>query len=138
MDVSSEPVRADLWLWAARLFKTRSLAAEAVTGGRVSANGQRIKPSKPIRPGDRLEVTRGAVQLELVVRATGRRRGPASTAELLYEETSESRAAREVQAAERRLAAAPAPERGGRPTKRDRRRLDASGLGRDAGHSRDE
>jgi ribosome-associated heat shock protein Hsp15 len=122
---SSEPVRVDKWLWAARLAKTRGLAAEAVNGGRVEVNGQRVKPSKGVRPGDRLEITTGPFRRVLTITATAQRRGPAKEAALLYEETAESVAARERVAAERRLAAAPAPQPGGRPTKRDRRRLDA-------------
>lgn len=122
---SDEPVRVDKWLWAARLVKTRPLAAEAVKGGRVQVNGQRIKPSKDVRPGDRLEMTIGeGVQIAVVVRGTAVRRGPASVAALLYDETPESREARERHAAERRLAATEV-RAGGRPTKRDRRRLDA-------------
>jgi ribosome-associated heat shock protein Hsp15 len=126
MHDASEPVRVDRWLWAARIVKTRSLAADAVKGGRVAVNGQRIKPSKDVRPGDRVEITIGQVRLAVVVRGTAPRRGPASEAALLYDETAESREARERAAAERRLAAMPGAERGGRPTKRDRRRLDAS------------
>jgi ribosome-associated heat shock protein Hsp15 len=122
---ASEPVRVDKWLWAARLTKTRGLAADAVKGGRVEVNGQRVKPSKDVRPGDRLEITTGPFRRTVVVNATAERRGPASEAALLYEETAESIAARERIAAERRLAATPAPQPGGRPTKRDRRRLDA-------------
>jgi ribosome-associated heat shock protein Hsp15 len=117
-------VRVDRWLWAARLAKTRPLAAEAVKGGRVEVNGQRVKPSKDVRPGDRLEVTIGQIKRVVVILGTAERRGPATEAALLYEETPESVAARERFAAERRMAAMPAPERGGRPTKRDRRRLD--------------
>jgi ribosome-associated heat shock protein Hsp15 len=117
-------VRVDRWLWAARLAKTRPLAAEAVKGGRVEVNGQRVKPSKDVRPGDRLEVTIGQIKRVVVILGTAERRGPATEAALLYEETPESIAARERFAAERRMAAMPAPERGGRPTKRDRRRLD--------------
>jgi ribosome-associated heat shock protein Hsp15 len=124
----AEPVRIDRWLWAARLFKTRAAAVEAVKGGRVEANGRSVRPSRDVRPGDRLEVSMGQTRLSLVVRGTTVRRGPASEAALLYEETAESRAARERQAEERRLANAPGPVRGGgRPTKRDRRRYEASG-----------
>lgn len=122
---ASEPVRVDKWLWAARLAKTRPLAADAVKGGRVEVNGQRVKPSRDVRPGDRLEITVGQVRRTVVVRATAERRGPASEAALLYDETAQSIEARERFAAERRMAAMPAPESGGRPTKRDRRRLDA-------------
>jgi ribosome-associated heat shock protein Hsp15 len=125
MDDPPEPVRVDKWLWAARLVKTRALAVEAVKGGRVEVNGQRIKPSREMHPGDRLELTTGPVRLSVVVRATSRRRGPASEAALLYEETAESRAARERQADERRLARSAEPMPAGRPTKRDRRRYEA-------------
>ena len=117
-------MRVDKWLWAARLSKTRSLAAEAVTGGRVALNGQRVKPAKEVRPGDRLEITVGQVRREVIVRGLAERRGPAKEAVLLYEETPESVAARERAAAERRLA--PPQPLGPRPTKRDRRRLDAA------------
>jgi ribosome-associated heat shock protein Hsp15 len=117
-------VRVDRWLWAARLAKTRPLAAEAVKGGRVEVNGQCVKPSKDVRPGDRLEVTIGQIKRMVVILGTAERRGPAAEAALLYEETPESIAARERFVAERRMAAMPAPQRGGRPTKRDRRLLD--------------
>ena len=120
-------MRVDKWLWAARMFKTRGMATEAVTGGRVQVNGQRIKPSKDVRPGDEIEVTfpRGR-RLTAVIAGTAERRGPAAVAQALYDETAESIAAREAHTAERRLAVPPAPVRGeGRPTKRDRRRLDA-------------
>jgi ribosome-associated heat shock protein Hsp15 len=126
MDEASEPVRIDKWLWAARFMKTRGLAVEAVKGGRVQVNGQRIKPSKEIHPGDELEITLSQARLTVVVRGTTTRRGPASEAALLYEETSESQAVRERQAAERRLVSPPGADRGARPTKRDRRRFEAT------------
>ena len=119
-------LRIDKWLWAARLTKTRSLAADAVKGGRVQVNGQRAKPSKEIGPGDRLDITIGQVRRSVVVLGVAARRGPAKEAELLYEETQESREARELAAAQRRLAAPPGADLGARPTKRDRRRLDAT------------
>ena len=126
MHASGEPVRVDRWLWAARLLKTRQLAAEAAQGGRVEVNGQRVKPSRAVRPGDTLDLTVGqGLRISVVVRATAERRGPAREAVLLYEETAESIAARERHAAERRLAHAPQPVDGGRPTKRDRRRMEA-------------
>jgi ribosome-associated heat shock protein Hsp15 len=125
MNDPAERTRVDKWLWAARFVKTRGLAVEAVNGGRVEVNGQRVKPSKEIRAGDRLEITIGQVRTSVVVRGISARRGPASEAALLYEETAESREARERQAAERRLAA-PDAELGGRPTKRDRRRFEAA------------
>jgi ribosome-associated heat shock protein Hsp15 len=123
------PVRIDKWLWAARLVKTRGLGAEAVKGGRVEVNGQRVKPSKEIRAGDRVEITLGQTRLSVDVRATALRRGPAAEAALLYEETAESRAARERAAEQRSLAGPAPPSPGGRPTKRDRRRFE-EGRGR--------
>jgi ribosome-associated heat shock protein Hsp15 len=120
----TDPTRIDRWLWAARLVKTRSLATEAVRGGRVHVNGAAVKPSREVRPGDRLEITKGTTRLVVVVRATSERRGPAREAALLYEETAESCEARERAAAERRVAATQVPNLGGRPTKRDRRRYD--------------
>jgi ribosome-associated heat shock protein Hsp15 len=104
----------------------------------VQVNGQRVKPSREVGPGDRLELTLGERRLEVVVRDIAARRGPASDAALLYEETEASRAAREARAAEARTAPPVAERGGGRPTKRDRRRLDAARGGergrRDSGH----
>ena len=118
-------MRVDKWLWAARFFKTRGAASEAVHGGRVHVNGVRIKPSREVRAGDRLEVTVGDVRREVVVRAVADKRGPATVAATLYEETPESVARREQHAAARRLARPLGADLGTRPTKRDRRRLDA-------------
>ncbi len=116
--------RLDTWLWVARLSKTRSLANEAVSAGRVQIDGQRCKPSRAVKVGDRIEITTGQVPRTVIVQATAARRGPASEAQALYEETPESVAARERAAAERQLGAPQAYHGGGRPTKRDRRRLD--------------
>jgi ribosome-associated heat shock protein Hsp15 len=126
MDPPSAPVRLDRWLWAARLVKTRALAVEAIKGGRVDVNGDRAKPSRDVRPGDRIELASGPLRRCVVVRGTSVRRGPAGEAALLYEETPESLAARERLVAERRLAGATGTRGGARPTKRDRRRLDAT------------
>ena len=120
-----ETVRVDRWLWAARFFKTRSAATEAVLGGRVHVNGERIKPARDIRPGDRLEVSIGDVRRTVVVRGVAEKRGPASIAATLYEETPESIALRQQRSAERRLARPLGADLGERPTKRDRRRLEA-------------
>jgi ribosome-associated heat shock protein Hsp15 len=121
----ADGIRVDKWLWASRLLKTRSLAAEAVKGGRVQVNGQRVKPSKEVGPGDELEVTIGQVRRTVVVRGVAERRGPAREAALLYDETPESVAARELLAEQRRLSSPPpGADLGARPTKRDRRRLD--------------
>ena len=122
-------VRIDRWLWAARFYKTRALAADAVKGGRVHVNGQAAKPAKDVRPGDRLEITSGRTRFTVDVVATSDRRGPAAEAAGLYAETPESRAERERVAELRRLAPAPAPDLGGRPTKRDRRRFERSRRG---------
>jgi ribosome-associated heat shock protein Hsp15 len=116
-------VRVDKWLWAARFAKTRGLASEAVKGGRVEVNGQRVKPAKELRPGDRLVITSGPYRREITVLELAERRVSAKDAALLYSETPESIAAREQLQAERRLAA-PLPQPGGRPTKRDRRRME--------------
>jgi ribosome-associated heat shock protein Hsp15 len=116
-------LRVDKWLWVARLLKTRALAADAVKAGRVKVNGVSAKPSKEVAPGDRIELRTGPVRIDVAVRGVAPRRGPASEAAQLYEETAESRAARERHADERRLARQDGGE-GGRPTKRDRRILE--------------
>lgn len=125
-----EGVRIDRWLWAARLLKTRALAAEAVKGGRVHVNGRAVKPSREVKPGDTVEVTHAGLRTAVVVQGVSERRGPAKEAELLYEETPESVAARERHRAEMRLARPVTHEGGGRPTKRDRRRLERARRGR--------
>jgi ribosome-associated heat shock protein Hsp15 len=121
---SLAPVRIDKWLWAARFFKTRSLASEAVDGGKIQVNGDRAKPSKAVKPGDEVRVRLGPYEHLLIVQGTAERRGPASVAATLFRETEESRAARE-KLHWQLTAAAPAmePEKG-RPTKRDRRDLE--------------
>ena len=118
-------VRVDKWLWAARFFKTRAAATEAVVGGHVHVNGDRVKPAREVTTGDRLEIRRGQQRWTVIVKDVADRRGPASVAATLYEETPESEAER--RAARRRAPARPAARRGprARPTKRDRRRLDA-------------
>jgi ribosome-associated heat shock protein Hsp15 len=120
-----EQLRIDKWLWAARFFKARGAATAAVLGGRVHVDGERVKPSREVRTGDTVEVTVGHVRRTVVVRALADRRGPASVAATLYEETPESVAERERRAAERRLARPPGADLGARPTKQARRRLDA-------------
>jgi ribosome-associated heat shock protein Hsp15 len=120
---AGERQRVDKWLWIARLTKTRALAVEAVKAGRVKVNGVAAKPSKEIGAGDELELRTGPVRMQLVVRGIAERRGPASEAATLYEETTASREARERWAEERRLARQAGGE-GGRPTKRDRRELE--------------
>ena len=118
-------VRTDRWLWAARFFKTRGAATEAVLGGRVHVNGERVKPSKFVRAGDTVELTIGTARWTVAVVEVAERRGPASVAATMFAETPESRAAREQHALERRLARPLGADLGARPTKRARRRLDA-------------
>ncbi|MDX6647213.1 MAG: ribosome-associated heat shock protein Hsp15 [Miltoncostaeaceae bacterium] len=125
MAEAPERVRIDKWLWAARFVKTRALAVEAIQGGRVEVNGARAKPGKEVRAGDRVEISFGPTRWSVVVLVAGDRRGPASQAALLYEETAESRERREQLAAERRFAGALGADLGARPTKRDRRRIEA-------------
>jgi ribosome-associated heat shock protein Hsp15 len=120
-----EHVRIDSWLWAARFFKTRGAATDAVAGGHVHLNGARVKPAKEIRAGDRVVVTVADVRREIVVLRVADKRGPATVAATLYEETPESAVRREQQALERRMARPLGADLGARPTKRDRRRLDA-------------
>ena len=120
-----DEVRIDRWLWAARFFKTRSTATDAASGGRVHVNGARVKPAKEVRPGDTVEVTIGDTRREVLVLAVAERRGPASLAQSLYEETADSVARREQRSAERRFARPLGADLGARPTKQDRRRLEA-------------
>jgi ribosome-associated heat shock protein Hsp15 len=120
-----ERVRVDKWLWAARFCKTRSAATAAVAGGRVHVNGVAVKPSRELAVGDRLELTLGERRWTVVVTGLADRRGSASVAATLYEETPESIAERERRSAERRLARPLGADLEGRPTKRDRRLLDA-------------
>jgi ribosome-associated heat shock protein Hsp15 len=120
-----DQVRIDKWLWAARFFKTRSLATDAVLAGHVQVNGARVKPSKDVRVGDDVEVRIGTVVWSVGVTGLSDKRGPATVARTLYAETPESTKAREEQALQRRLAHPLGAELGERPTKQDRRRLDA-------------
>ena len=112
-------MRLDKWLWAARFFKTRRLAVEAIEGGRVSVNGDRPKPAKELKVGDALAIRRPPFEHRVVVKGLGEKRGSASVAATLYEETEESRARRTVLAAE--MKAMPQPRFPGRPTKKTRR-----------------
>src|SRR6476620_2256595 len=120
-----EQVRIDKWLWAARFFKTRSAATDAVLGGRVHVNGARVKPAKDIRAGDTVQVTVDDPRREVVIVALADRRGAATVAQSLYEETPDSIARRQQRSVERRLSRPLGADLGARPTKQDRRRLDA-------------
>jgi ribosome-associated heat shock protein Hsp15 len=125
-DIMSDAVRIDKWLWAARFFKTRSLATDAVDSGKVRVNGDRVKPARSIKIGDKLEVDNGSTEWEVVVRDLSDKRGPASVAQTLYAETEQSIAKRRQEAERRRFFREPSAELKGRPTKRDRRLLDKS------------
>jgi ribosome-associated heat shock protein Hsp15 len=121
----SSKVRLDKWLWAARFFKTRSLASEAIAGGKVLVGGDRPKPAKLLQAGDEVRIRLGPYEHTIHVRALSERRGPATVAATLYEETADSIAARARLAEQLRMApAAFVYEEKGRPTKRDRRELD--------------
>lgn len=113
--------RVDKWLWAARFYKTRSLAAEAIAGGKVQVNGDRVKRAKPLQVGDEVRIRQGPYEYQVVVRELSSQRGPAARAAELYEEKPSSRSARETLALQlKSLHSAFVPERG-RPTKKDRR-----------------
>ena len=120
-ETTGDHLRLDKWLWAARFFKTRSLAAEAIAGGRVQVNGERAKAARELKPGDQVRVRQGPYEKHVVVRALSARRGPASDAAALYDETEESRRARETLAERRRYEGVDYDA--GRPTKKDRREL---------------
>ncbi len=119
----TEKVRLDKWLWAARFFKTRSLATEAINGGKVHVEGQRVKPSREVHPGQTLTVRTGYLERTVVVRALSTRRGPAPEAAKLYEETEESVERRENEAARRKAEHAFRDPGSGRPTKKERRQI---------------
>ncbi len=121
-------LRLDKWLWAARFFKTRALAVEAIDKNRVNVNGAPVKPARELKPGDHVRITTGPVTRDVVVLALSAVRGPAPQAALLYAETPESVTRREAQAQQHRLAPEPALTLAdGRPTKRDRRQMAAWG-----------
>jgi len=123
MTENDDRVRLDKWLWAARFYKTRSLAAEAIAGGKVQVNGDRVKRAKPIQIGDEVRIRQGPYEYLVLVQGVSDRRGPAAMAAELYEEKPESRAAREAMAIQlKSLHAAFIPERS-RPTKKDRREI---------------
>jgi len=119
--MSDDPLRIDKWLWAARFFKTRSLAAKAVDGGRVRLNGAGAKPSRALKVGDELAIRVGELEWVVEVLALARNRGPAAQAVLLYREREDSRARREAAIALRKVQPHPGAGVKGRPTKKDRR-----------------
>ena len=116
-------MRLDKWLWAARFFKTRSLATQAVDAGKVRLNGERAKPAREIKAGDRLQISVGEFEWTLSVVGLSLQRGPAPVAQALYQEDAESLAKRQQHMADRKLQTNPAAEIKGRPTKRDRRQI---------------
>lgn len=118
-----EQIRLDKWLWAARFFKTRSLAAESVEGGKVHINSNRAKPSHQVRAGDELKIRRGPYEWVVVVRGVSLKRGPASEAQSLYQEAEESRRNRAALANELRFQGRIVSEIRGRPSKKARRDL---------------
>lgn len=125
--MATEPklsVRLDKWLWAARFFKTRSIAAEATAGGKVQLNGDRAKPAKSVKVGDQLVVRSGPYEWTITIVELSEQRGPALQAQRLYQETEESRVAREQRAEQQKAERRATPEFAkGRPGKRDRRKI---------------
>jgi ribosome-associated heat shock protein Hsp15 len=119
----NEELRIDKWLWAARFFKTRSLAAQAVSGGKIQINGARAKASRSIGPGDRITIRRGPYEWIVVVKAVAKLRGPAPQAQLLYQETEDSARRREAAIAQLRLERPAQFDLPGRPSKKDRRAI---------------
>lgn len=122
--MNADRVRLDKWLWAARFFKTRALAGEAVSGGKVYVNGARAKPAKLVQSGDSLRIRIGPYDWLVTVRAVTERRGSGRDAQLLYDETPEGRAARERLAEAHKIAPAPTYQGKGRPTKKQRRDIE--------------
>lgn len=123
--MTSEKIRIDRWLWAARFFKTRSLATQAVTGGKVQVNGIRVKPARAVQIGEELRIRRGTLECTVIILGLSEKRGPAVMAQALYEETPESMAMREESRERNRLQRAAATIYGSvkRPDKRERRRI---------------
>jgi ribosome-associated heat shock protein Hsp15 len=124
--MSTDSVRIDKWLWAARFFKTRSLATDAVDTGRVKLDGERVKPARSVKVGDLLDIDNGSTEWQVKVQALSDVRGPAPVAQTLYVETEESILKRQAEAEKRRYFREPAAGISGRPTKRDRRMIDRS------------
>jgi ribosome-associated heat shock protein Hsp15 len=124
MSADHQQVRLDKWLWAARFYKTRALAAQAIDGGKVQVNGERAKRAKPVHQGDQLRIRQGVYEHTVVIAGLSEHRGPAATAVQLYQETAESLAARERLAAQMKNLNGIVMAEGERPTKRDRRRIE--------------
>jgi len=128
---AAEGIRLDKWLWAARFFKTRKLAVEAINGGKVHLNGKRAKPGREIKPGSQLEIHKGSFEWDITIKVIPKQRRPASEAIHFYLETEESVKRREQLSEEQRRLRNNTPHADkGRPTKRDRRQIDRL-IGRD-------
>lgn len=127
MESTQDAVRLDVWLWAARFFKTRSLAKQMIESGRIEVNGAACKPSRAVRVADTLRIARGEDRYEIVVQGLSENRGPASVAQALYRETDESRDARLAAATQRRLEATGYEKPATKPDKRARRLIRALG-----------
>ena len=133
METESVKVRLDKWLWAARFFKTRTLAAEAVAGGKVQLNGNRVKPAHGVAAGDLLRIRKGPYEFVVLVKGLSSQRGPAKVSVMLYEETSDSRATREKTVELHRLSALATPHTDKRPNKKQRRQISRF-IGKGASH----
>lgn len=120
----ADRLRIDKWLWAARFYRTRSLAADAIEAGQVRVGGERVKPARAVHPGERVLIRKAGLQWDVEVVALAERRGSADDAALLYRESEPGKTAREAEVARRRAAAISHPLIDGRPTKRDRRKLE--------------
>ena len=126
MQIMTESVRIDKRLWAARFFKTRTLASHAVEGGKVRANGERVKPARSVKIDDVIDIDNGATIWQVRVRGLAELRGSAAVAQALYEETEQGQAKRQLVADQNRFFREPGTTLKGRPTKRDRRQIDKS------------
>ena len=133
MQSESAKVRLDKWLWAARFFKTRTLAAEAIAGGKVQLNGNRVKPAHGVAAGDQLRIRKGSYEFVVLVKELSSQRGPAKVAVMLYEETPDSRANREKTAELHRLSVLATPHTDKRPNKKQRRQI-SHFIGKGASH----
>lgn len=123
-NTESRKVRLDKWLWAARFFKTRPLAVDAIEGGKVQVNDERVKRARLVQPGDQIRIRQGPYEYHIIVRELSERRGSAAIAMTLYEEKAEAKAAREALAAQLRLQATSFRHDEGKPSKKERRDLE--------------